>query len=420
MLARRRLRDIPVAEPLACADRLSPITRIRSRAVRRAAYAIVGIATLAAAGIAIAPRLDSSGAATARVPDAHRAASRERAPTPSPGPDSAGNATSGGIYAAATATRVGGRLARVPARVYVPNSDAGTLDVIDPKRLRVIRRFPVGAIPHHVTPSWDLRWLYVTNTASNSLTVIDPRKGKPVRTLPVPDPYNLYFTPDGSKAIVVAEREQRLDFRHPRTWRLLGSVGIPWPGVDHLDFSADGRYLLASAEFSGMVVRVDVEKMKVTGKLAVGGAPIDVKLAPGGSVFYVANQGRSGVSIVDPIRMKEIRFLKTGTGAHGLAVSRDARSLYVGNRLAGSISVIDLRRRRVRDTWPIGGSPDMLQVSPGGRQLWASGRFHSSVYVVDTRTGRLLRTIGAGAGAHGLTYFPQPGRFSVGHNGVYR
>jgi DNA-binding beta-propeller fold protein YncE len=169
-----------------------------------------------------------------------------------------------------------------------------------------------------------------------------------------------------------------------------------------------------------MVVRVNVEKMKVTGKLAVGGAPIDVKLAPGGSVFYVANQGRSGVSIVDPIRMKEIRFLRAGTGAHGLAVSRDARSLYVGNRLAGSISVIDLRRRRVRDTWPIGGSPDMLQVSPGGRQLWASGRFHSSVYVVDTRTGRLLRTIGAGAGAHGLTYFPQPGRFSVGHNGVYR
>ncbi|MCA1700979.1 MAG: hypothetical protein LC790_19610, partial [Actinobacteria bacterium] len=32
--------------------------------------------------------------------------------------------------------------------------------------------------------------------------------------------YNLYFTPDGRSAIVVAERLQRLDFRDPQTWKL--------------------------------------------------------------------------------------------------------------------------------------------------------------------------------------------------------
>jgi YVTN family beta-propeller protein len=101
-------------------------------------------------------------------------------------------------------------------RVYVPNSDSNTVDVIDPKTFRVIGHFAVGALPQHVTPSWNLRTLYVDNDRGNSLTPIDPRTGRPTgRTLAVPDPYNLYFTPDGRSAIVVAERLQRLDFRNP-------------------------------------------------------------------------------------------------------------------------------------------------------------------------------------------------------------
>jgi YVTN family beta-propeller protein len=294
------------------------------------------------------------------------------------------------------------------------------VDVIDPATLRIVGHFAVGRSPHHITPSWDLRRLYVDNTGSNSLTVIEPRTGMPTGTVPVLDPYNLYFLPDGSKAVVVAEREARLDFRDPRTWRMIKSVPVPWPGVDHLDFSADGRYLLASTEFAGVLVRVDTRAMKITARLDVGGRPVDVRLAPDGSVFYVANQGRHGVSIVDPVRMREVAFLPTGRGAHGLQIGRDGRSLYVANRLAGTISVIDTVSRRIRATWTIGGSPDMLQISPDGRYLWVSGRYHRAVYVVDTTTGKRVATIRVGAQPHGLTYFPQPARISLGHNGVYR
>jgi YVTN family beta-propeller protein len=326
----------------------------------------------------------------------------------------------GGIYAAATTIRPIKALRDVPPRVYVPHSGEGTVAVIDPKRREVVDRFEVGVLPHHITPSWDMKRLYVTNTSSDSLTVINPRTGKPGRTIPVTDPYNLYFTPDGEEAIVVAERYQRLDFRDPDTWELNDSVSIPWPGVDHLDFSADGRYLIASTEFSGQAVKVNVRRKEVTGRVEVGEMPVDVKVAPDGRHFYVANQGRGGVSVIDPRRMREIDFLPTGEGAHGLALSRDARSLYVSNRLAGTISVIDLERRRVTDEWRIGGSPDMIQISPAGRELWVTGRYHSSVYVVDTRRGKLRESIAVGAEPHGLTYFPQPGRYSIGHNGVYR
>jgi len=233
-------------------------------------------------------------------------------------------------------------------------------------------------------------------------------------------PYNLYFTPDGTRAIVVAERLQRLDFYDRHTWKPLGSLQVPWRGVDHLDFSADGSFLLASTEWIGMVVRIDVATIAMTGSLAVGGLPIDVRLAPDGSVFYVANQGRHGVSVIDPVNMREVQFIPTGRGAHGLEISCDTRSIYVSNRLAGTVSVIDLLSRAVTATWVIGGSPDMMALSPDGSQLWISGRYDRSVYVIDTTTGAVLHRIAVGGAPHGLTFFPNPGRFSLGHNGVYR
>ena len=305
--------------------------------------------------------------------------------------------------------------------VYVPNPRAGTLEVIDPNTLTVIRRVPIGDTPQHVTPSWNLRWLYVDVSHSNALAVIDPRTGKIVRAIrDIAYPYNLYFTVDGSKAIVVTELLDRLDFRNPKTWKLIKSVPLPCDGPDHMDFSASGRYAFIGCEFDGRLVRVDTVHMKTKGFVPLGGLPVDLKLSPDGSVFYVANQGLGGVSVVDPKRMRVVKFLKTGRGAHGMAISRDTKSIYVSNRMAGSISVIDFDLGRVVETWTVGGSPDMLQVSPDGRRLWYSNRFGTTVTVLNTSNGRVVKNIEVGADPHGLAYFPQPGRFSLGHNGVYR
>jgi YVTN family beta-propeller protein len=311
-------------------------------------------------------------------------------------------------------------VADLPPRVYVPNELGGDIVVIDPIAMQVIDRFWVGRTPHHVAPDYDFQYLYVNVMDSSRLTVIDPWTGKPISAIPVPVPYNLYFTPDGSMAVVAAEYYNRLDFFDPTTWAPIKYLPIPGSGVDHLDFSADGSFLIVGCEFGGQIVKVDLESLTVAGVLRAGGLPIDVKLAPDGSVFYVANQGRHGVSIVDPFAMQEVGFLPTGRGAHGMAISRDTKSLYVSNRLAGTISVIDFEAQGIAATWWVGGSPDMLQVSPDGKQLWASARSHGSVYVIDTESGGLIQTIWTGAAPHGLTYFPQPGRYCLGHNGVYR
>jgi YVTN family beta-propeller protein len=329
------------------------------------------------------------------------------------------------VYAATAVGKLSPSVAGVPERVYVPNSESNTVDVIDPATMKVTDHFAAGRMPEHITPAWDLKTLYVDNTSGNSLTPIDPMTGKPSKAIPVDDPYNLYFTPDGSRAIVVAERFKRLDFRDPHTWQLIKSTPVSHSGVDHMDFSADGRYFVASCEFSGWLVKVDTATMDVVGELNVGGQPIDVRLSPDGSVFYVANQSlpghKDGVQIVNGDTMQQVGFVPTGKGAHGLYFSRDAKSLYVTNRLGGSVSVIDTATNQAIGNWAVpNGSPDMGGVSADGGQFWVSGRYNSEVYVFKTATGELLARIPVGKGPHGLDIFPQPGNYSLGHTGNYR
>src|SRR5215210_3974387 len=158
----------------------------------------------------------------------------------------------------------------LPFRVYVPNSESNTIDVINPKRKKIVRSFAVHSLPQHVVPSPDLRTLLVNSNQGNSLQRIDAKTGRPQgKPMPVEDPYNLYFTLDGKTAIVMAERLQRLDFRDAKTMRLEKSVTVPCPGLNHLDFSADGRTFVASCEFGSALIKVDSERRKLIRKLTL-------------------------------------------------------------------------------------------------------------------------------------------------------
>jgi YVTN family beta-propeller protein len=328
------------------------------------------------------------------------------------------------IYSADRAGDLSPVVRGFPARIYVPNSGSNSVDIIDPQTYKIISHFPVGRQPQHVTPSWDLKTLWVLNDLGDSLTRIDPGSGKKGETILVEDPYNMYYTPEGKYAIVVAERKHRLDFRDAQTMKLAHPLEVPCRGVDHMDFSANGRYLIASCEFAGEVLKVDVEAQKVLGtlRLGQGGMPQDVKLSPDGRVFYVADMKADGVYLIDGDKLTKIGFLPTGKGAHGLYTSRDSKVLYVSNRGEGTISIVDFATRKVVNKWrlPGGGSPDMGGVSTDGKVLWLSGRYNREVYAIDTLEGHLLARIKVGKGPHGLCVYPQPGRYSLGHTGIFR
>ena len=317
-----------------------------------------------------------------------------------------------------------------PYRVYVPNSKSDTVDIIDPKTFKIIGHFALpkhgkGLLePQHVIPSWDLKRLWVAQDLGDQLTMIDPATGKEGETVHVDDPYNMYYTPDGKYAVVMAERERRVDFHDPQTMKVVHRLPVDCDGVNHADFTSDGRYMIATCEFSSELLKIDVAAQKVVArmKLQPKGMPQDCRLSPDGKVFYVANMDADGVHVIDAANFKQIGFIKTGKGAHGEYFSRDAKYMYISNRGEGSISLLDTGSGKLVGKWKIpgGGSPDMGDVSPDGKQLWLSGRYNSEVYVFDTSNGKLLARIPVGKGPHGLCVYPQPGRYSLGHTGNMR
>ncbi|MDI3417281.1 YncE family protein [Streptomyces luteolus] len=330
------------------------------------------------------------------------------------------------LYAADRPNKLSPVVKDFPSRVYVPNTNSNTVSVIDPKKFEVIDTIDVGTQPQHVVPSWDLKTLWVNNNRGHTLTPIDPktakRRGPDVE---VHDPYNLYFTPNGKHAVVMASLDRELVFRDPHTMKREHTEPVSCYGVNHADFSADGRYFIVSCEFSAELLKVDTQKMKVIGqqKLPFEGAmPQDVKISPDGKTFYIADMMAHGVWVLDGEKFTTPKLMPTGKGAHGLYISRDSKEMYIPNRGEGSISVFNFPKNKLTKKWwlPDGGSPDMGGVSADGKVLWLSGRYDSEVYAIDTRTGVQLAKIPVGGGPHGLAVYPQPGRYSLGHTGVFR
>jgi len=397
-----------------------------TRLGRRHVLLAAALVTLAVAGIpggtrAQAPPAGAPAPATVRT-----------IPGMPPVPDPAN------LYSETASDKLSPAVAGALSRIYVPNHTSNDVSVIDPATMKVVDRFKVGVNPQHVVPSWDLKTLWVTNNAEGrtdgSLTPIDPRTGKPGKAIPVDDPYNMYFTPDGKHAVVVAEALKRLDFRDPQTFALHFSIAVPQcAGVNHADFSIDGRILIATCEFQGSLVKIDWIERRVLGYLVLTGKgmPQDIRISPDGKLFFVAEMKRGGVYVIDGESFKELEFIKTGVGTHGLYPSRDGRKLYIANRGVGhvsgpprgkgSVSVMDWASRKIETTWPIpgGGSPDMGNVSVDGKILWLAGRYDHVVYAIDTATGQVTK-IPVGKEPHGLAVWPQPGRYSLGHTGNMR
>ncbi len=332
------------------------------------------------------------------------------------------------IYAADRPNQLSPVVKDDPEMVYVPNHTANTISVIDPKTYKVIKVWKTLPGPQHVVPSWDLKTLWINNNEGNSLTPIDPKTvsiGKPIY---VHDPYNLYFTPNGKYAMVMSEADQRIVFRNPHTMAIKKSVKVPCPGVNHADFTANGKYFVATCEFGASVILFDTAKMKFLAKAKLPTTynhmpmPQDIKISPDGKTYYIADMASNGVWVMPSNNFGKFSFIKTGVEAHGLYVTRDSKNLLITNRGEGSISVLRFADNKIIAKWKIpgGGSPDMGGISADGKQFWVSGRYNGVVYVFDIVKGKFFKKIKVGKEPHGLAIFPQPGRYSIGHTGIFR
>ena len=158
------------------------------------------------------------------------------------------------------------------------------------------------------------------------------------------------------------------------------------------------RYLLASCEFSGQLIKVDVASERVVRHARParrrGGMPQDVKLSPDGRIFYVADmharrrlggRRRAPEGARVPAAPAPARTASTRAATRKLPVRDEPRrGLDLGDQLPHAQG-----RRKWRI--PGGGSPDMGGVSADGKVLWLSGRYNGVVYAISTRTRAAAR-----------------------------
>ncbi len=332
------------------------------------------------------------------------------------------------IYSADRPNALSDVVKDMPERVYVPNHTSNTISVIDPKTFKVIETWKTPRGPQHVVPSWDLKTLWVNDNEGNYLTPINPKTVTLGKSVYVHDPYNLYFTPNGKYAIVMAEADRQLVFRDPHTMAIKKTVPVKCNGLNHADWSKDGSFFVATCEFSGGLILVDTAKMKVLQyawlptTYNMKPMPQDIKISPDGSTFYIADMMSNGVWTMPANHFGSFGFIPTGKAAHGEYVTRDSKYLLITNRGEGSVSVLRFSDNALVAKWQIpgGGSPDMGGISADGKQFWVSGRYNNVVYVFDIEHGKFLRSIKVGKEPHGLSIYPQPGRYSLGHTGVFR
>jgi DNA-binding beta-propeller fold protein YncE len=158
--------------------------------------------------------------------------------------------------------------------------------------------------------------------------------------------------------------------------------------------------------------------------------PQDIRVSPDGKRYYIADMDADGVHIVDAARSPKVGFIRPAWRARPVPEPRRHQAVCGQPRHAQDPRQAERQGQRDGDRLrhrksggaladPGGGSPDMGNVSADGKYLWLSGRFDDVVYRIDTSNGD-VKKIKVGQEPHGLTVWPQPGRYSLGHTGNMR
>lgn len=245
----------------------------------------------------------------------------------------------------------------------------GAVWLIDTGTDAVTARIPVGLHPAHVVLTPDGRFAYVTNGGDNSVTVIDTGTRSTVASVPVGKfPHGVRFAPDGRQAYVANLRGGTVSVIDVASHKEVAQIPVG-KGPAQVGFTPDGRLAFVSLSQEKAVAVIDPATQKVMRKIKVGSVPIQLSATPDSRMLLVANQGSRSepgdtVSMIDLQGFQVARTLKTGAGAHGVAVDRAGRLAYITNTYAGTVSVIDLKSRAVVSTVPVGKGPNGVSVSP--------------------------------------------------------
>lgn len=249
------------------------------------------------------------------------------------------------------------------------------------------------ALPPAYAIAGDL--LYVTNSDAEIISVIDGEKGVVIRKVKVgKEPCDIVIDPKG-ELIAVSHEEKRGEvwFLNRKDLSVRGKALLVEEKEGRrtncffLAFSRDSKKLYAANRHSGLVFVVDVQKASVTKKISLShGKAFSLEgavLSPDGALLYLPNGVGRELLVVDAMKDETLEPIALEGDVSAIAFSPDHGRLYVANGLAPSLDVIDIKTKAVIKKIPIGNQPAGVTVSKDGSFVFVSNKMSFDIDKID-------------------------------------
>ena len=296
------------------------------------------------------------------------------------------------------------------SRLYVGNSVADTITVIDLTSLKVVGEFKAGPHVHGMAVQADGTRLFTTSELDNTLRILDPSTGKLINEIKLTGrPNQCAVTSDGKYVAVPIRDGDAVDIVEVAQAKVVKVLPLKGP---HNAFNAgSNRYLFASSMDSDAIQTIDLETMDYSANTPVSGVPRPFVVTRDGRLMYVALSDLHGFVIVDIAAKKVIRRVEIpaehahphqrpnepiNTLTHGLALTPDESELWVTSLLDDAMYVYDVKAQKIVGHVPTGNGPNWVAFSPDGKYVCVSNADSDDVSIIDVKARKEVTRLKVG------------------------
>jgi len=299
----------------------------------------------------------------------------------------------------------------VTGRVFVAESGAGTVRVLEAGSGRVLREVRVGRNPVALTVVPSTGRVFVANASGSDLAVLDAHSGALLRVTALNGaPYQSLAVDDADRRVIAISGNNTLNLLDAASGVLRASVSVGTVltalAVDspaHEVFAVDqgGNNLSVRDARTGAALRI----------VHVSQLPWTVGVDEGRNRAYLAYGG--SVSTLNARTGAIIRTATVGQVPEALAVDTVTGRVFVANTTDGTVSVLDASTGVVLRTTRLSGSPKALTIDERRGRVYVVDTDVNTVDALDARTGALVGTHTAPGGPVALALDPSTGRLFV-------
>ncbi len=310
--------------------------------------------------------------------------------------------------------------------VYVAESGANRISVINAATQAIEKQIPVGNAPSSISVAGDALHAYVTNQTDNTVSVVGAVTQSVLGTWPTGNgPVASEVTLDGKTLYVANTTDKSLNVIGTPSGNAIETIALQDGGlpVNAMGLSANGASAYVVA-YSGLCVVQTATNSYPGGCVDFGPYIGGVATSPDSSTLYLTSSWDGTLMVDDPTNV-EVAAISVGpTGPTtinyyptALAVSPEGDYVYVANTTDNSVSVIDTVTRTANSVIGVGTMPVDLRVTPDGRFVYVANKTDGSISVIDTTTNSVVQTITGLSSPSAIGNIVEPFRDAIFQNG---